>query len=276
MNADKLKSLTDALNYIEDNLDKEVTREDCATAACCSLSGLNKLFSYTFHISVGDYITRRKLSAAAKDLREDELSVLEIGLKYGYGSAEAFTRAFTRLWGTTPSEYRRNRSFSALYPKLDFPRYVDYRGETIMINKFDITELYDYLSDKRGCYAISFDTSRLMEINEKYGSAAGDKVICESIRRIDEAAGEGMAAFRIGGDEYVLITGYTDKQQAEQLAMSVLKQNGDTVEHNGVQIPVLLRAGLVRIGSGAVKYNELFTSLAGAPSPDPDVLNTEQ
>ncbi|MBP1544657.1 MAG: helix-turn-helix transcriptional regulator, partial [Oscillospiraceae bacterium] len=91
MDAEKVRSLTDALEYIESRLSDEISQEECARAACCSLSGLQKMFRYVFHRSVGDYITRRRLSKAAKDLQTGELSVLEIAMKYGYGSAEAFT-----------------------------------------------------------------------------------------------------------------------------------------------------------------------------------------
>ena len=122
MDAEKLTSLTAALEYIENNLTSGLTQEGCARYACCSLSGLQKMFRNVFHTSVGGYVTKRRVTAAAKELQKRERSVLDIALEYGWGSAEAFTRAFSRVWGMTPTEYRRRWRFSGLCPKLDIPR----------------------------------------------------------------------------------------------------------------------------------------------------------
>lgn len=273
MDAEKVRSLTDALEYIESRLSDEISQEECARAACCSLSGLQKMFRYVFHRSVGDYITRRRLSKAAKDLQTGELSVLEIAMKYGYGSAEAFTRAFSRMWGMTPTAYRKEWRFTELCPKLDLPRYQTYEGEIVMTHRFDISELYDYISGKKGTYIISYDVSHLTPINENYGSEAGDKVILEALRRIDASCGEDMVMFRIGGDEFVMVTGLTDRAEVEALAEKVLSQNGNTIEHNGTAIPVSLRAGAVLLNDkGAVRYHELFAKLVAASNTEPGVL----
>lgn len=150
MDADKLNSLTAALEYIEHDLSGEFSQEQCAKAACCSLSGLQKLFRSVFNKSVGDYVTRRRLTAAARELQQTDRTALDIALEFGWGSAEAFTRAFSRVWGVTPSEYRRSWRFSGLCPRLDFPRHFMREGELIMTNKYDISELYDYIRSKQG------------------------------------------------------------------------------------------------------------------------------
>lgn len=271
MNAEKLQSLTDALEYIEENLSGDISQEDCARSACCSLSGLQKMFRYIFHRSVGEYVTARRLTKAAQDLQKGELSVLEIAIKYGYGSAEAFTRAFSRLWGMTPTAYRREWSFSGICPKLDFPRHTLYEGVLIMTNRFDISELYDYIRGKKGTYMLSFDISHLTPINRDHGSEAGDKVILEGLRRIDAECAEGMLMFRIGGDEFTLVTGLSDKAEVEKLAEKILSRNGEPINHNGVDIPVSMRAGAVLI-TGRPTYSELFVKLTAAPPLEPGKL----
>ena len=42
--------------------------------------------------------------------------MLEIGMEYGYGSNEAFTRAFQSVWQVSPSEFRKNPSDFELFP----------------------------------------------------------------------------------------------------------------------------------------------------------------
>lgn len=269
MNADKLNSLTAALEFIENNLADEISQEDIARHVCCSLSGLQKLFRSVFHKSVGDYITRRRLTLAAREIQQNKASFLDIALKYGYGSAEAFTRAFTRVWGMTPSEYRRSWHFSGLTPRLDLPRKFMHEGELIMTHRYDISELYDYIKSKQGTYILSFDTARLMEINDTFGHEAGDKVILECLHRIDRECADGMIMFRIGGDEFVMLTGLSDKAAVSGLAHRILSHNGETVEHNGVDIPVNMRAGAVMLKTGKLSYSELFTELVSAPSMTP-------
>ncbi len=275
MNADKIRSLTDALEYIEANLSGEISQEDCAKTACCSLSGLQKMFRYVFHIGVGDYITRRRLSKAAEELRQGEKTVLEIAVSYGYGSSEAFTRAFSRLWGVTPTAYRKEWSFSTLYPRLDFPRRFMYNGEEIMTNKFDISELYDYISSKKGTYILCFDTSRLMEVNNNYGRAAGDKVILECLHRIDEQCTGDMVMFRIGGDEFVMVTGLSERADVQALADKIISQNNKPITHEGIEIPVSMRAGAVLLDK-TPRYQELFSRLVAAASNEPGKLAFEE
>lgn len=268
MDKEKLNVLLSALEFIEENLTAELTQEDCARHSCCSLSGLQKMFRNVFHTSVGGYVTKRRVTAAAKELQQRENSVLEIALKYGWGSAEAFTRAFSRVWGMTPTEYRRRWRFSGLCPKFDIPRKLMYNGELIMTNKYDISELYDYIKSKQGTYLLSFDISHFDNVNKTYGHDAGDKVIVECLHRIDRKCADGMMMFRIGGDEFVMMTGLSDRAEAEALAMKVLSHNGETVEWNGAEIPVNMRAGAVLLKSGRLSYSELFAELVSAPSPN--------
>ncbi len=55
-----------------------------------------------------DYLRCRKLAFALKDIRDTKDGILDIALKYGFSSHEAFTRSFKELYGVTPSDYRKN------------------------------------------------------------------------------------------------------------------------------------------------------------------------
>ena len=130
------EKLSATLEFIEENLTEDITAELCAKRCGYSLSSVQKMFRHTFHIGVSDYISRRKLTAAAKELLACESPILEIALKYGYNSHEVFTRAFMRLWGVTPSEFRRKRRFSEIFPKLDeYVQIYDEKGNIVMTGK---------------------------------------------------------------------------------------------------------------------------------------------
>ncbi|WP_338000619.1 helix-turn-helix transcriptional regulator [Paenibacillus urinalis] len=68
------------------------------------------MFIYLTDISVGEYIRRRRLTLAAQELSRTDSKVINIALKYGYDTPEAFTKAFRRQHGITPSEARKPSS----------------------------------------------------------------------------------------------------------------------------------------------------------------------
>lgn len=268
---EKFEILSKALDYIEENMGNGVTPEECAQVCCYSLSNMQKLFSCAFHIGISDYISRRRITLAGRELIESDSTVLEIALKYGYNSHEVFTRAFVRLWGVTPAKFRKSSGFSDIFPKLGrCERLFDEKGNEIMSSKvrFDVSHLYDFINERRGKYAVCFDMHHLMYINDTFGHAAGDAAIAECLRRIDEAAGEDMLLIRVGGDEFVLVTNTSEMSEAQAVADKVFSSNGNTVNHGGNEFPVSLRAGFVVIPeSGNIRYNELFDSfiIAGRP-----------
>ncbi len=264
----KFTILSVVLEYIEENLTQNVTPELCAQKCGYSLSNLQKLFRCVFHIGVGDYIARRKLSAAARELLESNATVLDTALKYGYQSHEVFTRAFRRLWGVSPSEYRKSRRFAEIFPKFgEAVQIMDREGNVMMYSKkkFDVSHLYDFIKEHAGKYVVCFDMVRLMEVNDTYGSAAGDIGIAECLRRIDMESDETMLPIRIGGDEFVLITEFDQKEDAEAIARKILSHNGGTVTSGKHTFPVSMRAGFVVIPTKNLRYNDLFTQcvLAG-------------
>lgn len=150
--------LTDAINYIEDNLYNEITLEDVAKASYSSLSGLKKLFGYAFHFGLKEYISKRRMTHAAYDLLNCELSVTAIALKYQYNAPEVFTRAFFKVWGTTPSAFKKQWRFTGIFPRLLF----EYDGGIIMSRRnVDLSELYDLLKSRTNSYILCFDMINL-------------------------------------------------------------------------------------------------------------------
>lgn len=69
---------------------------------------LSHLFKDKMNISIKEYITRKKLSAAADMLADGTMAVNEVANKIGYSSAHTFRQAFKRHFGVSPSEYSEN------------------------------------------------------------------------------------------------------------------------------------------------------------------------
>ncbi len=57
-------------------------------------------------LTLGEYIRNRRLSLAAGDLLSTEDKIITIAFKYGYQTAEGFTKAFKRQFGYSPSSVR--------------------------------------------------------------------------------------------------------------------------------------------------------------------------
>lgn len=89
------------------------------------------------------YLHRRKLAFAIKEVRDSEKSLLDIAVNYGFSSHEAFTRAFKRVYGITPSEYRKAPKPLVLRTKINpFDRYFLGLGEIGMVKSTDDIKIY--------------------------------------------------------------------------------------------------------------------------------------
>ena len=80
-----IERLNEALNYVEENLDGEISYEKAARLADCSTYHFQRMFTYIAGVPLGEYIRRRKLTKAALALQQGE-KVLDVSLNYGYDS----------------------------------------------------------------------------------------------------------------------------------------------------------------------------------------------
>jgi AraC family transcriptional regulator len=126
-----------ALWIIERNSTQPLTLDGIAAACGVSRSHLAHAFGTATGLSVMQYVRTRRLSAAARALAEGAPDILSIALEAGYGSHEAFTRAFRDRFRQTPESVRARRSVEGLAlveplelrphatARLDPPRIVD-------------------------------------------------------------------------------------------------------------------------------------------------------
>lgn len=251
--------LTDALEYIEKNICEEFHSQEVADYCGVSLSSLQKLFRLALHISVRDYIQRRRICLAARDILHTKMKMIDIAYKYQFGSPESFTRAFKKVWNESPTSYRTSWKFSGIWPRRDY-HYQEGADEEMAGKRVDISEAYDEIVKMRGSYVICFDIVGLVPINE-ISREAGDIAIVESLKRIDRIAKDDMIPLRIGGDEFALITGSTDRSYAEELLREVLDHNGEILPWKKQDIPLSLRAGITQVPVGNLKYDEFFMGM---------------
>ena len=115
-----LKQLNSAIEYIEQNLCAEFSIDEAARRACVTADSFMRFFSYMTGMTLNEYVRRRRMTLAAQDMRHGDDRVIDIAMKYGYVSADAFSRAFTKQHGITPTAYRKNGGSIKIFPPASF------------------------------------------------------------------------------------------------------------------------------------------------------------
>lgn len=114
--------LNAVISYLEAHLDSEIDETELARCAGTNFNTLKRIFPLLTDLTIADYVRRRRLTLAGRDLAQSDFRVIDLAEKYGYTSATAFARAFTKFHGVKPSEVKRQVSKLKYYPRLTFTR----------------------------------------------------------------------------------------------------------------------------------------------------------
>lgn len=112
-------AMSDWYRYIQqivDKIDECIKNENNASLTLQTLAQMlgyseyytSRKFSEISGMRFRDYLRYRKLAFSLKELRDTNDGILDIAVKYGCSSHEAFTRAFKEAYGVSPSSYREN------------------------------------------------------------------------------------------------------------------------------------------------------------------------
>lgn len=134
---DWVERMNQAIGYIEEHILDEINYSEVAKVAHCSTYHLQRMFPFITDVSIAEYIRRRRLTLAAFELQNGNEKVIDLALKYGYESPEAFARAFQQLHGSTPTNARNVGTKLKAYPRISFQMTIkgvhemDYRVEEL-------------------------------------------------------------------------------------------------------------------------------------------------
>ena len=103
-----------AIWFIESHFAGEISLDEIARSAGVSRYHLARAFDYATGQPAMRYVRARRLSEAARTLANGAPDILSVALDYGYGSHEAFTRAFRAQFGLTPEQVRARRHLDNL------------------------------------------------------------------------------------------------------------------------------------------------------------------
>lgn len=106
---DNILRIQKSIEYIEENLKEKLKLDSLAKKAFFSEFHYHRLFHSIVGEPVMEYIRKRRLTEAAKELVNSEKSISYIALDYQFSSSEAFSRAFKRMYGISPREFRMSK-----------------------------------------------------------------------------------------------------------------------------------------------------------------------
>lgn len=89
---DWLDRMNGVMDYIEANLTQDISYDAIARLACCGSYHFQRMFPFITGLSLSEYIRRRRLTAAAFELQATDTKIIDVSMKYGYDSPEAFSR----------------------------------------------------------------------------------------------------------------------------------------------------------------------------------------
>ncbi|QIJ65472.1 AraC family transcriptional regulator [Streptomyces sp. JB150] len=115
-----LERLNQAMEHIEDHLGEPIDAAVLARIAATSEYHLRRMFSALAGMPLSEYVRRRRLTVAGAEVLAAREPLLEIAVRYGYGSGEAFARAFRAVHGVGPGEARRTGAALVSQPRLTF------------------------------------------------------------------------------------------------------------------------------------------------------------
>lgn len=126
------------LNAVVDEVEALLATDPAAAPDVAALAAahgttehhLRRMFASLAGLPLSDYLRRRRMSLAAAALVTSDDDLLDVAVRHGYGSTEAFGRAFRAVHGTGPGDARRHGGPLRTQPRLRFHLTVE--GSTPM------------------------------------------------------------------------------------------------------------------------------------------------
>lgn len=143
-----------AINWLEGHLEEDITLDEISQYILYSRSHTSRKFKQYTGSTLRSYIQLRRLTQAATLLRDHQIRILDVAIRFGYQSQEAFTRAFKEAFGITPGEYVQTKRMVPYVFKKDvlFPEYIHQKGEVIMVQDNEIKIRFETVPEHKFIY----------------------------------------------------------------------------------------------------------------------------
>ena len=218
-----IKDMNNALDYIEKNINKDISQEEVARVAHISKFHFLRIFNILTGMTLAQYIRERRLTLAAKEIMSTNMKIIDISYKYGYETPEAFTKAFKALHKVSPTEARKKGETLRATTPISFQLTV--KGEKRMDYKivskdsFKVVGLSRRFSTKNGENFKEipkfWDEVNSSEIDNILINNQGDLGILGICTGFCEAKDEMKYMIAVQGDEIEALKSYKDYEVFE-------------------------------------------------------------
>ena len=137
-----IQLIQQAICYMEEHICENISYAEVAKSVQMSSYNFHRTFSFIVGMTANEYMRKRRLTLAAKELQTTAISVIDAAYKYGYESPESFSKAFSRFHGSTPKQAKQKGTklhlFNPLLIKIivEGGSIMDYRIEHKESQKF--------------------------------------------------------------------------------------------------------------------------------------------
>jgi AraC family transcriptional regulator len=213
------------VDYVWKHIDRDVDVNTLAEVAHFSPYHFHRIYREMMHETVNSTVRRLRLHYAARELLRSDLSVESVARKLGYGSGEAFSRAFSKQYDETPTVYRRRREAELPSPLHvpDLRTYpMNFSVETLQVEPIHLgalPHLGDYL-EIGAVFERVFVTAASKQLLGPHTRSIGiyyddpfnaeDRDALRSHACIsaspEQAKAAGLETLKVGGHEYAVMT----------------------------------------------------------------------
>lgn len=130
----------EAIDWIEGHLEDDLTLEKISKHIGYSSYHMSRLFKTFTGSTLRNYLILRRLSRAARYLRDHEARIIDVALMFNFSSQEAFTKSFKNHFGITPGVYVKNVKAVPLVFKKDilFPNHLPKKGDIMLVKDEEV------------------------------------------------------------------------------------------------------------------------------------------
>ena len=243
MNCKTVIQIQKILKSIEANLDEPLDRKKLIEMTYLSSAAFYPLFRNLIGTSVKDYVQRRRLSASCKDLIDSNKSILVIALQYQYESYESYSRAFKRLTGLSPRQYRKTGVLTRPYGPVTIMASHT-KGDFEMKRRMNQDQIKSALQSRSGIL-LDIDIDEFEAVNQKYGRNAGDYILSQLPNRINlvlQSFAIDEKAIRIHNDEFLLVLPNLPDGQSS-IVEDILSKTSSPYNFQGKTIKITVSIG---------------------------------
>lgn len=218
---DYLDKVQKSLKYIGDNLTNSITLDDLSRQAYFSSYYYHRLFQSVVGEPLMEYVRRKRLLSAADDLLYTDNNITYIAFKYQFNSQDVFSRAFKRLFGVTPNEYRKlNKN------KFSFKTNNNTMEVNVML-EFNIgPKIQCTINEKRECLELLNSLLEFSTIQRSYGllrlEAEIDKFSSNFMKKAIELIVQGVEPNYVRAilKNYIIVGDYKGKSLLERVLIT--------------------------------------------------------